>query len=755
MELNKKFHKLFIPIAFSFLVLTLVVSGFFIFYINKQLVSFIYTSEIHNLKKAGRTSELLLQRSWVLAQQIHNDFQLKKLLYYEEVDQLEELISLQQLKSYSMVIPNLHSIYLYNENLNRFYIVTEAKVQLVQSKPDFFDTAILNLLEDTAVINSGRPVTRYIPGDKEGVFTFLFHFLGKRAKIPMSTIIINISEAWLQAQIERAAINAYQETVVIDSNGNPIVGGKTTAFKELSSSGYISRVIEVTQKSGSNESTREGYFLYNDAHSKELITYYYRNDLGWIFIRRTPYKYIIGPVLTIRNVTFIVTSVFVLMTILISFLISKRIFIPIRQAAFYTEELERKEEENSAIINRELLHSFLMEPNHSAAESYFKNLEGLQFNIDLYQPVHCILFSLDPNISHSEELLSSRDNLSLKAELDLINENFGSKYSCETFPFKGGVLLTLINPPQEGGISAQELSEHTEEAIRLLAIEMNTSFSAAYNPTALTLSEAAASISDLEDAVKNRFIFGAGACIDLSEINRRKKCDCEVSKKEEYEIVTSIRNGQYTDAMKKCSVILYRSAEGTHRTIHTVYTRLISIIYKATEDIEKPSARQIPMSFSTALQDAAECINMGELQQLFAALLSAIEASFSKDTDTRNEQIVLAIQRIIKQRYNDCNLSSIMISEELGLSAPYIGRVFKEQTGQSLPNYINYYRIQKSKELLKTTDLSIQKILQETGYNNTSHFYSVFRKECGITPKAFRWEYSVGTAQVNSKISQN
>jgi len=743
MEKYKKFHKLFIPIAFSFLVLTLVVSGFFIFYINKQLVAFIYNSEIHNLKKAGRTSELLLQRSWILAQQIHNDFNLKKLLYYEEIEQIEELISLQQLKSYSLVIPNLHSIYLYNVNQYQFYIVTEAKMQLVQSKQNFFDKAIINLMENKDVVNSGRPITRYIPGEETGVFTFLFHFLGKRAKIPVSTIVINISEAWLQEQIELASIADYQETVVIGTEGNIIMGSKTAAYKELSSSGYIPKVIAAVQSSQKRRSTSEGFFLSSNEQAKELITYYYRSDLGWIFIRKTPYKHIIGPVLTIRNVTFIVTSLFILITILISFLISRRIFIPIRQAAFYTEELERKEEETSGIINKELLHSFLMEPNHSAADAYFKNLEGLQFNIDLHLPINCILFSLDPNISRSEELLVSKDKLSLKAELDLIQTNLGSVYPCETFPFKGGVLLALINSPQAGQLTAHQLREKTEEIIKILARELNTSFSAVFNPNAHTLLEAADSISDLEDAVKNRFIFGAGACINLNEINERKRNSVEVSRQAEDEIISAILNAQYAEAKKVCATILNRAAEGTHRTIHTVYTRLIAIIYKAVEKSEKPASQQFPVSFSTVLQDAANCTNMGELQHLLFSIISSIETSVSMDTDNRNQQIVLAIQRIIKQRYNDCNLSSIMISEELGLSAPYIGRIFKDQTGQSLPNYINAFRIEKSKELLKSTELPIQTILQETGYNNTSHFYSVFRRECGITPKAFRWKYSV------------
>jgi two-component system, response regulator YesN len=741
MKIYRKFHTLFIPIALSFLVLILVVSGFFIFYINRQLVSFIYLSEVHNLRKAGRTTELLIERSQVLAQQVHNDFQLKKLLYYEEIEQLDELISLQQLKSYSLVIPDLHSIYLYNEKQEQFYIVTEAKIQLVQSIGSFFDRDIINLMRDKGVVNSGRPVTRDISG--EGVFTFLFHALGKRAELPVSTIVINISETWLQKQIEASSITDYQETVVMNDEGDIIMGRNSEAWQELSSKGYTERIRRVINEGEQEEGSQEGFFLSKENEERDLVTYYYRSDLGWIFIRKTPYKDIIRPVLTIRNVTLLVTSLFVLVTILVSFLISRRIFAPIREAAFYTEELERKDEETSTVINKELLHSFLLEPNHTAAESLFRTIEGLQFAIDLKRPVYTLLLSPDPDTFGNESIIGSKSKLSLKAEIELIQSIIDKDYPCETFSFKGGVLFSLINPPTEQNISPLELRAKSEEVIKVLARELDSSFSVVFNPSPLTISQAASTISLLEDAMGNRFIFGAGSVIDLAEMNERKHISLEVDKKEEDEIISSILNAQYERAVEICMGILDRAKAGTYRTIHTVYTILFSTIYKGIERIEQPSVTQFPVTFSTVLQDAANCANMAELKEYFTSIIFSIEKSLNNTTDTRKEQIVLAIQRIIKQRFNDYNLSSIVISEELGLSAPYVGRIFNVQTGHSLPKYINDYRIEKAKELLKTTELSIQTILEKTGYNNPSNFYYVFRKASGLTPKAFRWKYRV------------
>ena len=51
---------------------------------------------------------------------------------------------------------------------------------------------------------------------------------------------------------------------------------------------------------------------------------------------------------------------------------------------------------------------------------------------------------------------------------------------------------------------------------------------------------------------------------------------------------------------------------------------------------------------------------------------------------------------------------------------------------------INKKRIDTSLELLKTTDLSIAEIGDLIGLNNTSYFYTLFKKETGMSPKQYR-----------------
>lgn len=65
-------------------------------------------------------------------------------------------------------------------------------------------------------------------------------------------------------------------------------------------------------------------------------------------------------------------------------------------------------------------------------------------------------------------------------------------------------------------------------------------------------------------------------------------------------------------------------------------------------------------------------------------------------------------------------------------------RLFKKETGYTVSTYIKLIRINKAKEKLKISDLTISEICFSVGYRNESLFYRDFKKINGITPQIFR-----------------
>ena len=83
-------------------------------------------------------------------------------------------------------------------------------------------------------------------------------------------------------------------------------------------------------------------------------------------------------------------------------------------------------------------------------------------------------------------------------------------------------------------------------------------------------------------------------------------------------------------------------------------------------------------------------------------------------------------------------LSVAEICAETGLNTEYASKLFKQETGQRLVEYVNCYRIKKAKSLLLESDLSVADIAEMVGFSSENYFCSVTKKLEGKTPEALR-----------------
>lgn len=86
----------------------------------------------------------------------------------------------------------------------------------------------------------------------------------------------------------------------------------------------------------------------------------------------------------------------------------------------------------------------------------------------------------------------------------------------------------------------------------------------------------------------------------------------------------------------------------------------------------------------------------------------------------------------------DKKLSLDEIARNAFLSKAYLSSIFKEEIGESLTNYINRVRIEKSKVLLLDKEVSLIDIANLCGFEDQSYFTRVFKKMVGISPKKYR-----------------
>lgn len=88
------------------------------------------------------------------------------------------------------------------------------------------------------------------------------------------------------------------------------------------------------------------------------------------------------------------------------------------------------------------------------------------------------------------------------------------------------------------------------------------------------------------------------------------------------------------------------------------------------------------------------------------------------------------------------NLSLSEISGRLFTSKSHLSHAFKEETGETISDFIRYTRIEESKRMIRYTSATITSIGETLGFSSPSHFSSVFHKVTGMTPMEFRNKYA-------------
>lgn len=101
-----------------------------------------------------------------------------------------------------------------------------------------------------------------------------------------------------------------------------------------------------------------------------------------------------------------------------------------------------------------------------------------------------------------------------------------------------------------------------------------------------------------------------------------------------------------------------------------------------------------------------------------------------------NEELTAQVKAYIIENLKE-ELRVEKIAKNFYLSADYLNKLFKKETGMSIGDFILEERMFLAKELILAGKMSISRVSYECGYDNYSYFTKVFKKKYGVTPREY------------------
>lgn len=122
---------------------------------------------------------------------------------------------------------------------------------------------------------------------------------------------------------------------------------------------------------------------------------------------------------------------------------------------------------------------------------------------------------------------------------------------------------------------------------------------------------------------------------------------------------------------------------------------------------------------------------------LLIGLMYSLERNIVLNTNHEHVDMVNKARLRIRESL-EADLTIQQIAAEMGVSYSNFRKLFKEYTGISPSLYQQDLRLQRAKELLTTTDLSIKQIAYQLRFDSPDYFSSKFKAKTGMKPSAFR-----------------
>lgn len=245
-------------------------------------------------------------------------------------------------------------------------------------------------------------------------------------------------------------------------------------------------------------------------------------------------------------------------------------------------------------------------------------------------------------------------------------------------------------------------------------------------------------LAEAAETLKQRMIRGSG-CILYWEPEPERSKKYMYPANSERRIVNFLDAGDLESILKELELIgdeIHAAEYISYDNILFVYNQLVGVTIKHLRENNISTAR-IFAGRGNIYSAIASMDTLDELEKYLREFFGEIIQHLARNTGEANPNHGERIIRYLGDNYRREIVFEEM-AKEIGISYSYMRKIVCELTGKSLIDYTNMLRIEKAKELLVQSDLTIAAIAAEVGYANVQSFNRFFRKFEGMPPSSYK-----------------
>lgn len=259
-----------------------------------------------------------------------------------------------------------------------------------------------------------------------------------------------------------------------------------------------------------------------------------------------------------------------------------------------------------------------------------------------------------------------------------------------------------------------------------------------YSPEAYQAQQLSTHYKLVKEASQHRLFYGLGSLINGQDIIALKSKEYIFPADKERKLTDALMTSKTEEAKKLFAEIVQETAQYPIHVVQLAISHLTMTVNNILFTIQKNNSLDVEASLSIHIPTPDHFETINELNEVFFSLFDDIQMKLSMKRSTKQGDLIRKINDLIQTEYANPNLSLNWIADELDMSSIYLSRVYKQQTLATIVDVINNVRMERAKEHLENTDLSIVDIAVKSGYTSSSYFHRMFKKSFGVTPSDYR-----------------